>query len=41
MNHAPAYPELLPGFRWQTVEANGVRKALATAGAENDRGKSK
>ena len=34
MNHAPAYPELLPGFRWQPAEANGLRKALAVARAK-------
>ena len=32
MNDAPEYTDLLPGFRWQTIEANGVAIRAATGG---------
>lgn len=32
MSDAPEYPDLLPGFRWQTIEVNGVKIRTATGG---------
>lgn len=33
MTHSPEYPELMPGFRWQDVDAGGVRIRVAVGGS--------
>lgn len=33
MNIRPEYPDLMPGFRWQDVDADGVRIRVAVGGA--------
>ena len=32
MEDAPAYPDLLPGFRWRDIGVNGVNIRTATGG---------
>src|SRR3546814_2487719 len=33
MSIKPEYPELMPGFRWQDIDADGVRIRAAVGGA--------
>ncbi|MGQ2934845.1 MAG: alpha/beta fold hydrolase [Sphingopyxis sp.] len=33
MSNSPEYPELMPGFRWRDVDANGVRIRAAVGGS--------
>ena len=33
MSNSPEYPELMPGFRWQDVDADGVRIRAAVGGS--------